>query len=164
MGQKIKFNYKDKEYEFPLIQGTEGEVGIDIKTLRSETGLITLDPGYKNTGSCISSITYLDGENGILRYRGYDIDDLANNSSFIEVSYLLIFGEMPSSNELNKFENDIRKECLVHEDITSILKSFSSWSSSYGSFSFINLCSDFFLIQGPLMLILKKKCIMQLFS
>ena len=124
MEQTITFDYKNKKHEFPLIIGSEGEVGIDIKLLRSETGLITLDPGYKNTGSCISNITYLDGENGILRYRGYDIDDLADNSSFIEVSYLLIFGEMPSLVELNKFEDDIRKECLVHEDITSILKSF----------------------------------------
>ena len=89
MDQNIKFKYKEKYYEFPLIKGTEDEIGIDIKTLRSETGLITLDPGYKNTGSCLSSITYLDGENGILRYRGYDIEDLANNSSFIEVFFLL---------------------------------------------------------------------------
>jgi len=124
MDQKIKLNFKDKEYEFPLIKGTEDELGIDIKTLRAETGLITLDPGFKNTGSCVSNITYLDGENGVLRYRGYDIDDLANNSSFIEVSFLLIYGEMPSSEQLNKFESDIRKESLVHEDITSILKSF----------------------------------------
>jgi len=79
MVQKIKLNFKDKEYEFPLIKGTEDELGIDIKTLRAETGLITLDPGFKNTGSCVSNITYLDGENGVLRYRGYDIDDLANN-------------------------------------------------------------------------------------
>ena len=124
MEKNIKFNYNGRIYEFPLIKGTENEIGIDIKTLRSETGLITLDPGYKNTGSCISDITYLDGENGILRYRGYDIEDLANNSTFIEVSYLLIFGEMPSIEELDTFENDIRRESLVHEDITSILKSF----------------------------------------
>ena len=124
MDEKIKLSYKDKVYDFPLVRGTENELGIDIKTLRSKTGLITLDPGYKNTGSCVSNITYLDGENGVLRYRGYDIDDLANNSSFIEVSYLLVFGEMPSEDKLTKFENDIRKESLVHEDITSILKSF----------------------------------------
>ena len=124
MEKNIRFNYKNKDYEFPLVKGSEGEIGIDIKKLRQETGLITLDPGYKNTGSCLSEITYLDGENGILRYRGYDIEELANNSSFIEVSYLLIFGEMPSSIEIKKFEKDIKKECLVHEDITSILKSF----------------------------------------
>ena len=124
MDEKIKLSYEDKVYDFPLVRGTENELGIDIKTLRSKTGLITLDPGYKNTGSCVSNITYLDGENGVLRYRGYDIDDLANNSSFIEVSYLLVFGEMPSEDKLTKFENDIRKESLVHEDITSILKSF----------------------------------------
>ena len=124
MDEKIKLSYKDKVYDFPLVRGTENELGIDIKALRLKTGLITLDPGYKNTGSCVSHITYLDGENGVLRYRGYDIDDLANNSSFIEVSYLLVFGEMPSEDKLTKFENDIRKESLVHEDITSILKSF----------------------------------------
>ena len=122
--EKIKFNFNEKLYEFPLVRGSENELGIDIKSLRNETGLITLDPGYKNTGSCISNITYLDGEKGILRYRGYDIDDLANNSSFIEVVYLLIFGELPSNEVLSKFENDIKKESLVHEDISNILKSF----------------------------------------
>ena len=85
MNDKIKFLYSGNEYEFPLVQGSENELAIDIQKLRQNTGLITLDPGYKNTGSCISNITYLDGENGILRYRGYDIADLANNSSFIEV-------------------------------------------------------------------------------
>jgi len=124
MDQKIILNFKEKKYKFRLKKGIEEGLEKDIKNWRVETGLITLDPGFKNTGSCVSNITYLDGEDGVLRYRGYDIDDLANNSSFIEVSFLLIFGEMPSSEQLNKFENDIRKESLVHEDITSILKSF----------------------------------------
>ena len=114
------------------MQGSENEVAIDIKTLRQNTGLITLDPGYKNTGSCISDITYLDGENGILRYRGYDIADLANNSSFIEVSYLLIFGELPSKSKLQEFENDIKEELIVHEDIKTILKSFPTGAHPMG--------------------------------
>ena len=132
MDDKIKFLYNGNEHEFPLVQGSENEVAIDIKTLRQNTGLITLDPGYKNTGSCISDITYLDGENGILRYRGYDIADLANNSSFIEVSYLLIFGELPSKTKLQEFENDIKEELIVHEDIKTILKSFPTGAHPMG--------------------------------
>ena len=132
MDDKIKFLYNGNEHEFPLVQGSENEVAIDIRTLRQNTGLITLDPGYKNTGSCISDITYLDGENGILRYRGYDIADLANNSSFIEVSYLLIFGELPSKSKLQEFENDIKEELIVHEDIKTILKSFPTGAHPMG--------------------------------
>ena len=132
MDDKIKFLYSGNEYEFPLVQGSENELAIDIQKLRQNTGLITLDPGYKNTGSCISDITYLDGENGILRYRGYDIADLANNSSFIEVSYLLIFGELPSKLKLQEFENDIKEELIVHEDIKNILKSFPTGAHPMG--------------------------------
>ena len=132
MNDKIKFLYSGNEYEFPLVQGSENELAIDIQKLRQNTGLITLDPGYKNTGSCISDITYLDGENGILRYRGYDIADLANNSSFIEVSYLLIFGELPSKLKLQEFENDIKEELIVHEDIKNILKSFPTGAHPMG--------------------------------
>ena len=132
MNERIKLLYNGYEYEFPLIKGSENELAIDIKTLRQNTGLITLDPGYKNTGSCISDITFLDGENGVLRYRGYDISDLANNSSFIEVSYLLIFGELPSESTTEKFENDIKEELLVHEDIRTILKSFPTGAHPMG--------------------------------
>ena len=85
-----------EKHEFPLITGTENEVAIDIKKLRADTGLITLDPGYKNTGSCESAITFLDGEKGILRYRGYSIEDLAEKADFLEVVFLLIFGELPT--------------------------------------------------------------------
>tara|TARA_Y100000996_G_scaffold148451_2_gene114352 strand:+ start:4224 stop:5489 length:1266 start_codon:yes stop_codon:yes gene_type:complete len=132
MKDKITLLYNGNEHEFPLIKGSENELAIDIKTLRQNTGLITLDPGYKNTGSCISDITFLDGENGVLRYRGYDIADLANNSSFIEVSYLLIFGELPSKSDVEKFENDIKEELLVHEDIKTILKSFPTGAHPMG--------------------------------
>ena len=89
MSDSVKVIYQDKSFEFPLVEGTENEVGIDIKTLRAKTGLITFDPGYKNTGSCVSSITYLNGEEGILRYRGYSIEDLCEKVSFIEVAFLL---------------------------------------------------------------------------
>ena len=113
MNEKVKLSYKGKDFEFPLIQGSEKEKGIDIKSLRSQTGLITYDPGYKNTGSCMSDITFLDGEEGILRYRGYSIEDLCEKASFIEVAFLLIFGDMPSKKELNLFNDEIRKDALV---------------------------------------------------
>ncbi len=113
-----------KRYEFPIIVGSENEVAIDIEKLRSETGAITMDPGYKNSGSCTSEITFLDGEEGILRYRGYSIEDLAGKSSFLEVSYLLIFGELPKADQLEKFENDIRKYTLVNEEMKNIIDGF----------------------------------------
>ena len=96
MADQVDLIYKGVKYKFPLVEGTENEGAIDIKSLRAQTGLITLDPGFKNTGSCQSEITFLDGEKGILRYRGYDIEDLADNYSFIEVAYLLIFGDLPT--------------------------------------------------------------------
>ena len=96
MADSVKLTYKNKEFVFPLIEGSENEKGIDIKTLRAQTGLITYDPGYKNTGSCTSEITFLNGEEGILRYRGYSIEDLCEKASFIEVAYMLIFGNMPN--------------------------------------------------------------------
>ncbi|MGQ2982329.1 citrate synthase [Flavobacterium sp.] len=113
-----------KKYEFPIIVGTENEVAIDIDKLRSETGAITMDPGYKNSGSCKSEITFLDGEEGILRYRGYSIEDLAEKSNFLEVSYLLIFGELPTAAQLEKFETDIRKYTLVNEEMKNIIDGF----------------------------------------
>jgi citrate synthase len=103
MSEKVKLSYKGKDFEFPLVEGSENEKGIDIKSLRSQTGLITYDPGYKNTGSCKSDITFLDGEEGILRYRGYSIEDLCEKASFIEVAFLLIFGDMPSKKRIKLF-------------------------------------------------------------
>jgi len=113
-----------KRYEFPVIVGTENEVAIDIDKLRSETGAITMDPGYKNSGACKSAITFLDGEEGILRYRGYAIEDLAEKAGFLEVSYLLIFGELPTAEQLEKFETDIRKYTLVNEEMKNIIDGF----------------------------------------
>ena len=135
MDDHIDLVYKGKNYKFPLVNGSEDEPAIDIKTLRAKTGLITLDPGFKNTGSCESEITFLDGEEGILRYRGYSIDDLANNFSFIEVAYLLIFGDLPEAEQLEKFENDIRDYALVDEDFKIILKSFPKSAHPMGILS-----------------------------
>ena len=135
MNEKVKLSYKGKDFEFPLIQGSEKEKGIDIKSLRSQTGLITYDPGYKNTGSCMSDITFLDGEEGILRYRGYSIEDLCEKASFIEVAFLLIFGDMPSKKELNLFNDEIRKDSLVDEDLKTILKSFPKSAHPMGVLS-----------------------------
>ena len=97
MSNFAKLDIKHKSFSLPLIEGSEGEIGIDISKLRSLTNSITLDPGFVNTGSCESGITFLDGEKGILRYRGYPIEQLAENSNFLEVSYLLIYGELPSN-------------------------------------------------------------------
>ncbi len=135
MNEKVKLSYKGKDFEFPLIEGSEKEKGIDIKSLRSQTGLITYDPGYKNTGSCMSDITFLDGEEGILRYRGYSIEDLCEKASFIEVAFLLIFGDMPSKKELKLFNDEIRKDSLVDEDLKSILKSFPKSAHPMGVLS-----------------------------
>ena len=135
MSEKVKLSYKGKDFEFPLVEGSENEKGIDIKSLRSQTGLITYDPGYKNTGSCKSDITFLDGEEGILRYRGYSIEDLCEKASFIEVAFLLIFGDMPSKKESNLFNNEIRKDSLVDEDLKSILKSFPKSAHPMGVLS-----------------------------
>ena len=135
MEDKVQLIYGSKTYEFPLVKGTENEIAIDIKSLRAETGLITLDPGFKNSGSCKSEITFLDGEKGILRYRGYSIEDLANKSSFLEVVYLLIFGELPTPEQLSKIENEIREESLVDEDLKAILKSFPKGAHPMGILS-----------------------------
>ena len=135
MSDSVKFTYKEKTFEFPLVEGSENEKGIDIKTLRAKTGLITYDPGYKNTGSCESEITFLNGEEGILRYRGYSIEELCEKSSFIEVAFLLIFGELPTQSELEIFDNEIRKDSIVDEDLKLILKSFPKSAHPMGVLS-----------------------------
>tara|TARA_R110000868_G_scaffold118059_3_gene313312 strand:- start:1552 stop:2829 length:1278 start_codon:yes stop_codon:yes gene_type:complete len=113
-----------KKYDFPILEGSENEEAIDINKLRDLTGIITLDPGYKNSGSCTSKITFLDGELGILRYRGYSIEDLADKADFLEVSFLLIFGELPTAAQLEQFEVDIRKHTLVNEEMKNIIDGF----------------------------------------
>ena len=125
MSDIAKLQIGDNEYEFPLIKGTENEVAIDIKTLRGATGgITTIDPGYKNTGSCQSAITFLNGEEGVLRYRGYAIEDLAEKADFLEVAYLLIFEELPTKEQLEKFHADIKEQSIVDDDIKKILDAF----------------------------------------
>ena len=124
MSKKVEINFQNEKIELPVITGSENEQAVDISKLRSQTGLITLDRGFKNTGSTSSSITFLDGERGILRYRGYSIEDLAQHSSFLEVSYLLINGQLPNINELNNFKSEITNHTLVAEDVRSILDGF----------------------------------------
>ncbi|MDG1503160.1 MAG: citrate synthase [Flavicella sp.] len=125
MSEIATLKINGQEFEFPLLKGTEKETAIDIKTLRGATGgLITLDAGYKNTGSCKSAVTFLDGEKGILRYRGYAIEDLAEKSGFLETSYLLIFGELPTEAQLEQFQADIQSESLVDEEMKKILHGF----------------------------------------
>ena len=125
MADNAKLVIGDKSYEFPIVTGSENESAIDIASLRAVTGgLTTIDPGFKNTGSCESAITFLNGEEGILRYRGYAIEDLAEKASFLEVIYLLIFGELPTEEQLTKFHNDIKEENHVDEDVKKILNGF----------------------------------------
>ncbi|MFC3880831.1 citrate synthase [Algoriphagus namhaensis] len=135
MSENAKLTYNGQEYEFPVITGSENESAIDIAKLRGSTGLITLDPGFKNTGSTSSAITFLDGEEGILRYRGYKIEDLAEKSSFLEVSYLLIYGELPTQEQYESFSKEITHHTLVHEDIKKILEGFPSNSHPMGVLS-----------------------------
>lgn len=125
-----------KKYEFPIVRGTEGEIAIEIKALRSATnGIITLDPGYKNTGSCVSKITFLDGEKGILRYRGYGLEDLAANSNFLEVAYLSIFGELPTKEEFERFDQTIKSNSLINEEMKNILDGFPKSAHPMGILS-----------------------------
>lgn len=136
MADKATLEFDGQKYEFPIITGTENEKGIDIKALRSATGgLVTLDPGYKNTGSCTSAITFLNGEEGILRYRGYSIEDLADKASFLEVAYLLIFGELPTESQLEKFHADIKENSHVDEDVKKILDGFPKSAHPMGVLS-----------------------------
>ncbi len=136
MANTATLEIEGKKYEFPLIEGTEKEVAIDIKTLRGATGgYITLDSGYKNTGSCESAITFLDGEKGILRYRGYSIEELAEKADFLEVAYLLIFGELPTSEQLEKFHSDIKAHSVVDDDVKKILDAFPKAAHPMGVLS-----------------------------
>ena len=135
MAKKAELHYDGKKYDLPVIIGTENEIAIDISKLRKEAGIITLDKGFKNTGSTESAITFLDGEKGILRYRGYSIEDLAEKSTFLEVAFLLIYGELPNIQELDNFQNEISEHTLVHEDVRAILDGFPSKSHPMGVLS-----------------------------
>jgi len=124
MSQIAELTLDGKKYEFPIIEGSEQEKAIDISKLRDQTGYITIDPGYKNTGATKSAITFLDGEEGVLNYRGYSIEDLAEKSSFLEVAYLLIYGELPTEKQFAEFEHEIRTHTLVNEDMRKIFEGF----------------------------------------
>ncbi|HNP95363.1 MAG TPA: citrate synthase [Cyclobacteriaceae bacterium] len=132
MSKTAELSIDGKTYSLPLYTGSENEVAIDISKLRDQSGVVTLDPGYKNTGATTSAITYLDGDNGILRYRGYSIEELAEKSTFIEVAYLLIFGELPGKDQLQRFRDDIKTHTLVHEDVKKILDGFPSTAHPMG--------------------------------
>ena len=121
-----------EKFELPIVEGSENEIGIDISKLRDLSGMITLDPGYKNSGSCTSKITFLDGELGILRYRGYSIEDLAGKGHFLEVAYLVIFGDLPTAVQLEQFEKDIRRYTLVNEEMKSIIDGFPKTAHPMG--------------------------------
>lgn len=132
MAETVKITYKDKEYEYPVIEGTMGDVAVDISRLRGETGLITLDSGYKNTGSCISTITFLDGDEGKLMYRGYPIEQLADKSSFVEVMYLLLHGELPTEEQLIRWNQTLAEYNFVNDRVEKILNGFPSEAHPMG--------------------------------
>ena len=119
-----KLNLEGQDHELPVIEGTEGEKAVDISKLRATTGTITLDSGYGNTGSCKSAITFINGEEGILRYRGYPIEELAENASFVEICYLLIYGELPDRAELEAFDDLLTRHSLIHEDMKKFFEGF----------------------------------------
>ncbi|HEK20786.1 MULTISPECIES: citrate synthase [unclassified Mucilaginibacter] len=135
MSENAQLKIGDKTYELPVIEGTEGEKAIDISKLRDQSGYVTLDIGYKNTGATKSAITFLDGEAGILKYRGYAIEELAEKSTFIEVAYLLIYGNLPTEEQLKAFEYEISHHTLVHEDMKKFFDGFPSGSHPMGQLS-----------------------------
>jgi citrate synthase len=135
MSKSVELKFDGNTFELPVVMGSEKEQAIDIAKLRGETGLITLDSGFKNTGSTTSAITFLEGDKGILRYRGYPIEQLAEQSNFVEVMYLLIYGELPSEQENHDFTHDLLSHALVHEDIKKILDGFPSNAHPMGVLS-----------------------------
>src|SRR6478752_766276 len=135
MAKEAKLILDGKSYKFPVVEGTENELAIDISNLRAQTGYITLDTGYKNTGATKSSITFLDGELGILHYRGYPIEKLAEKASFLEVAYLLIYGALPTKAQLDNFSGRIKKHTNLHEDFKKIFDGFPSSAHPMGVLS-----------------------------
>jgi citrate synthase len=143
--QTAQLTIDGQTYELPVVESTTGEKAIDIRNLLRDTGVITLDSGYMNTGSCESGITYLDGKNGILRYRGYDIADLAENCVFIEVAYLLLTGELPNEKEFEKFRSDMIRYALIHEDMIHFFDHFPPNASPMSILStMVNTLHDFY--------------------
>ena len=135
MSKNAIIEINGNKFELPVMVGSENETAIDISKLRDLSGAITYDPGYKNSGVCKSDITFLDGEEGILRYRGYSIEDLADKADFLEVSYLVIFGELPTREQLSDFETNIRKYTLVNEEMKNIIDGFPKTAHPMGVLS-----------------------------
>ncbi len=145
MTEYIELKYRNKIYKLPVVTGSENEKAVDISSLRKETGLITLDPGFANTGSCKSAITYMDGEKGILRYRGYPIEQLAEEASFVEVAYLLIKGDLPTQEKLTRFSVLLNDHSLVHEDMRWFFGNFPRASHPMGILSsMVNALKSFY--------------------
>jgi len=145
MDDVVKVIYDGKTYELPVVIGSEGERAIDITRLRADTGFITLDPGFANTGACMSSITYMDGEKGILRYRGIPVEELAEKSTFKETAYLLIHGRLPSEDELRSFSIMLNDHSLVHEDMKAFYQNFPRGSHPMGILSaMVNALRSFY--------------------
>ena len=135
MSETASIILNGSSYEFPVVTGTENEKAVDISKLRDQSGYITLDPGFKNTGAAKSAITFLDGETGILRYRGYPIEQLAEKSTFLEVAYLLIYGDLPTKAVLEQFRTDIKSQMMIHEDMKNFFAGFPSKSHPMGQLS-----------------------------
>jgi len=135
MGETAKIVFDGKSYELPIVVGSEGERAIDISRLRAETGLVTIDPGFANTAGCKSEITFVDGEKGILRYRGIPIEQLAEHSTFVETAYLLINGDLPTQKQLNRFSVLLNDHSLVHEDMRAFFEKFPRWAHPMGILS-----------------------------
>ena len=140
MSNVAKIELDGTVYEFPVVVGSENEKAIDISKLRDTTGYVTLDSGYKNTGATTSKITFLDGEEGILRYRGYPIEQLAEQATFLEVAYLLIYGELPTQAQLDEFKTSIQKHTLVHEDMKQFFEAYPAKAHPMGVLSSM-ICS-----------------------
>jgi len=145
MADKASINLDGKAYELPVIIGTENEKAVDISKLRAQSSYITFDEGFRNTGSTVSNITFLDGEKGILRYRGYNIEELAENASFLEVAYLLINGELPNKKTLDYFEHGVSQHTLVHENLIKVFEVFPTGSHPMGQLmTMISALSSFY--------------------
>jgi citrate synthase len=149
MEEKVKLIVDGKTYEFPLLVGSEGERAVDISSLRGRTGLITYDPGYANTGSCKSSITFMDGEKGILRYRGIPVEQLAEHSTFVETAYLLINGQLPDRRQLTRFSVMLNDHSLVHEDMREFFQNFPRRAHPMGILSSMVNALRFFYPELP---------------
>jgi len=151
MGKDVKLILDGQDLTFPILEGTQQERAIDISRLRDMTGLITLDPTYGNTGSCVSRVTYIDGEKGVLQYRGYPIETLAEHSTFVETAYLLIHGDLPTKKELSIFSNRLNESSLIHEDMRHFFTGFPNHAHPMGILStMVSSLSTFYPIQDHL--------------